>query len=198
MYQLSSGAANDGRSLARTISDAVRVPATIDSLPRDTMSWLQASEEEHNFAHLMPHFANEDLTELCRQLCANRPAFLQHLKGIGIERLADRQKIANVLGRDLRERRIWLPGTLEPESPAGATPQAPALRPALSRVPAQLESKGLATQPVLPEVLARLEGGSSQPLRDAAESVDDDAVMASIRRVRPASAWQEASRATAA
>lgn len=59
-------------------------------------SLLTASGLEHMFAALRDKVK---LDELQSRLLANRPMFLEHLRSLGIDKLAERQKLANQIGR---------------------------------------------------------------------------------------------------
>ena len=85
-----------------------RAPPTLPQL-----TGLPALLGEASVAHLIPALETE-----CHENCyaildsGGRPALLAHLKACGVERLADRQAVANALGRARREGRM--PGLTVP------------------------------------------------------------------------------------
>jgi len=53
-----------------------------------------------NLGHLCEHFSGQTLESCAAQLASDgRPAFIKHIKNLGVEKLGDRQKVATVIGK---------------------------------------------------------------------------------------------------
>ena len=111
MWNEGGGAKPPTKPLNQIVSDAVREQPPLEALPRTTAAWLENHAE---LSHLHLHLAEEDLASLCDRLTSDRVGLLSHFKAKGVTRLADRQKLANCLGRDRREGMFWLPGDPPP------------------------------------------------------------------------------------
>ena len=68
---------------------------------------------ELGLGHLSESLSNETFETCAVALQKDRPAFLAHLKQLGVTRLADRQKLANSISRLLRTE-SHMPGASEP------------------------------------------------------------------------------------
>ena len=154
------------RPLDRIVEDAVRLPT---APARTIAAWLAIHEP---LSHLTPSLQEETLLTLWERLSVGgRVAFIAHLKAIGVSNLSDRQHVANLLSRDRREGRIWLPG-----EPLPAPPALPAAPPKVASAAAQ--------------VLAPVVKASSVLRRAAAAQIDSDEVMDLLRNRRPSAAVQ--------
>ena len=166
---LGSGPRPPSRPLNKVVEDAVRLPT---EPVRDLTTWL-ASGENADLAPLLPTLAAADtLDGLCLLLSDSRVGFLAHLKQIGVIRLAERQAVANRLGRDRREGRIVFEGETQQPTPLPTPTQLPAH-----------------TAQVPPPAMR---SDSTVESRDASPDVDADAVMQAIRERRPSTALQSA------
>ena len=72
------------------------------SLECATLESLLASE---GVSHLHAQVGSESLCDLLALLSANRVAFLSKLKDVGVRSLADRQRLANILSKSVKEGR---------------------------------------------------------------------------------------------
>ena len=177
------GAKSSGKPLTRIISDAVRPVPAAESLPRTTAAWLNV--EENGLVHLLPILGGQDLAQLCSTCKSDRVRFLAELKSLGVAKLGDRQKVANALGRDRREGRIWLPGE-EPPASTKAASREPPIAPAIDFPPATIanasSSSSSSSSSAMPTQPSR---------RDAnAAALEADPVMAALKARRAARAWQ--------
>jgi hypothetical protein len=116
-------------------------------------------------------------------LKSNRVQFLAKLKALGVEKLGDRQKVANSLARDRREGRVWLPGE-EPPTPAVTASAKAATRPLVS-----------VAAPIVDATSSQVLGGAGMrpppSRRDAhAADLEADPVMVAIKARRASGAWQ--------
>lgn len=201
MFQEPPGAASDGRPLRRVIEDAVRIVPEPEGLPRTTSQWLESSNDEYSLAHLLPIIGGEELASLCQLLSDNRPRFLAHLKSMGVARLADRQKLANALGRDRREGLVWLQGESPPhrQKPSRAKPQLTPPRVGTGgydtvqhQSGASVGERALPPPVRSPPIQPSSTANCAHPRREVAAVLEDDAVMGHIHRQQPVSAWREA------
>jgi len=76
----------------------VEMPGAAAARVDDLESFLADAQ----LAHLEPTLANETLRGLADDAVANRTAFLQRLKELGVSKLTDRQGLANALSKARR------------------------------------------------------------------------------------------------
>merc|ERR1712087_615330 len=84
-------------------SDVVMAPVAAGAFQISTLAQLLA---EAGRSMLADTVAGQSLDEWMSAFQAGRPAFLKSLVGWGITRLADRQAIANTIGKAMREGRL--------------------------------------------------------------------------------------------
>ena len=90
-------------ALVKQLSQAISSggPATVAAA---STLWQQLLVEI-GLGHLQTQLEGFELAEAAAEVAAGRPAFLSRLKAAGVEKLADRQKIANAVARASREGR---------------------------------------------------------------------------------------------
>ena len=182
MWNEGGGAKPPTKPLNQIVSDAVREQPPLEALPRTTAAWLENHAE---LSHLHLHLAEEDLASLCERLTSDRVGLLALFKAKGVTRLADRQKLANCLGRDRREGMFWLPGDPPPTRATQPTSK--------SAAAAQLSSQ---LQPPAPPSVQPSSSSSFRyppiPARDAATPLSEDGVMLALAARQPVTALRTA------
>jgi hypothetical protein len=90
---------DDRAEMVAHLSAALLGAPAVESSPRG-LGGLAASLE---LGHLQQQLSGLTLADAAAELNNSRTAFLAHLKALGVEKLTDRQKLANGLGRAIRE-----------------------------------------------------------------------------------------------
>lgn len=115
---------------------------------------LEAVLDGAKLSHLSNQLESLTFESAAAALSASRPAFLQHLRQLGCERLIERQAVANALGRAVRQGEG--PSAVgEPSARAAAGPSAQAAARQPSAEATQLRGGGR-TQPHLPLTQPRI------------------------------------------
>ena len=78
------------------------LPLPEDGAPSVSTSSLGAFLHSAGLGHLSDTLSGETLEGCAEDLGRSRPAFLQRLKELGVDRLADRQALANAIGKARR------------------------------------------------------------------------------------------------
>ena len=90
--------------LSQTLLAADSAGGGVDATASPTL--LQALLAESGLDHLHERLGDFELSAAVAELTASRPAFLTRLKAIGVDKLAERQKLTNAIAKAGREGRI--------------------------------------------------------------------------------------------
>ena len=95
-----------GEPSAPVAPPAPRQPSTPTPASSSVIHSLATLLDEIGLGHLEQLLCGESLSICLLRLSEGRPAFLRYLKDLGVSQLTERQRLANKLGRALREGRV--------------------------------------------------------------------------------------------